>query len=621
MGSRMEELLRMLRQDLQTEDAAEDPRDPAREQLTEDAPGWVLREGGRVVKVEGGDERILFIAEDADQIPALPETSNSYMIRQNGSFRYRFRRDYESVEEFRLAPGNRSFSLFDGVLYTRDLGCLALFPPSRSAEGLRFPPQLRRIGKTAFLGCLRLGEVILPEGVKQICPSAFATAWGLTAVSLPDSVTQICPAAFSDCEKLERVRLPQALSQIEDECFFNCKKLAQIQAPRTLRTIGMRAFQFCWALTDFAFPEGLKEIGEEAFAGSGLKEAVLPRSLWRLGTDALRCHEMERAVVPASLGESWVDALILEPGKIRFDPPEQGPRWEGAALLSRDGLRMLRFDPSAGLERYELPGSVREVVRGAFRSPGKLRELRIPEGVTTLRDGAIGLSTIGKVYLPRSLQRIERRAIRYANDYGTVYLYPTDVAKEWLRESGFRTYIFRHDGEPGENLPPLAPPIGYDSFTAQCLGSPAWKKVERDTLAVYGRGDMRKLELIEYVDTGRGYDDEHYSPWHYPYGAGGGGREIGPFGSMVVCEGIERFCLVSKEPGLTALYLARTVEELDCGELRWTCPNLELVAIDGMETRLENAEDRPGRIFAVRESSAAHRALLAAGLQCFRLLP
>ncbi|MFK8269751.1 leucine-rich repeat protein [Capnocytophaga stomatis] len=67
------------------------------------------------------------------------------------------------------------------------------------------------IGECAFLDCIRLEEVILPDKLTTIKHGAFLGCQKLSKIHIPDSVTQWEFSAFLCCESLDFSRLPKRI--------------------------------------------------------------------------------------------------------------------------------------------------------------------------------------------------------------------------------------------------------------------------------------------------------------------------------------------------------------------------------------------------------------------------
>ena len=76
---------------------------------------------------------------------------------------------------------------------------LLLILPAAAETAL--PGELRIIEEEAFCGAASIGEIQLPQGVREIRARAFADS-SLTAINLPESLTCIAGNAFEGCDRV-----------------------------------------------------------------------------------------------------------------------------------------------------------------------------------------------------------------------------------------------------------------------------------------------------------------------------------------------------------------------------------------------------------------------------------
>ena len=118
---------------------------------------------------------------------------------------------------------------------------------------------LESIGKEAFLGCLNLQTVDIPDGLNKIGDRAFAET-GLDSVHIPTSVEEIGEGAFQDCDNLS---------------------YAYVDA----QTIGDYAFSNS-ALDDLKLGPHVRNVGDYAFADNDISGKVLMSGVVKLGDRA-----------------------------------------------------------------------------------------------------------------------------------------------------------------------------------------------------------------------------------------------------------------------------------------------------------------------------------------------
>lgn len=195
------------------------------------------------------------------------------------------------------------------------------------------------VPETAFLYCIALETVVLPEEVKAIGHNAFKSCLSLSKINL-ENVTHIGKSAFADCTVLKEVdmsevttiykgafwraglialSLPKATSISEGitdgnsgnaGSFASCQSLVSVEAPLLTNT-GYLSFAGCTALKIVNMPE-LTEIKQEAFYNTGLESINLDK-VTTVGKQAFeRCEKLTEVELPslATIGEQTFKGCI-----------------------------------------------------------------------------------------------------------------------------------------------------------------------------------------------------------------------------------------------------------------------------------------------------------------------
>ena len=81
------------------------------------------------------------------------------------------------------------------------------------------------IGEAAFLDCISLASVTIPNSVTSIGDYAFKYCTSLTSITIPNSVTSIGYGAFSYCTSLTSVTIPNSVTSIDWYAFSYCISL------------------------------------------------------------------------------------------------------------------------------------------------------------------------------------------------------------------------------------------------------------------------------------------------------------------------------------------------------------------------------------------------------------
>ena len=165
----------------------------------------------------------------------------------------------------------------------------------------------------AFIGCVKLQEIILPQGITSIGKQAFSVCVALESVSLPASVASIGRDAF-DGDTLSSVNVDQgnAVYSSVDGVLFNKDKKTLLFCPRGksgsfaipngVKVIGQSAFAWCSNLTGVTIPDGVEKIEERAFDKSGITSLELPDSVTVIENNALiNCSSLTSLKLSANL--------------------------------------------------------------------------------------------------------------------------------------------------------------------------------------------------------------------------------------------------------------------------------------------------------------------------------
>lgn len=124
------------------------------------------------------------------------------------------------------------------------------------------------IGKEAF--CSYRSEM------NKICEN-------ITAFVLPSTLTTICDSAFLGCLSLTSIDIPNSVTMIESKAFQECTNLADITLSQNLTSIPAQMCAGCPMLTSIVIPNSVKKIDVGAFLQSGLTQVTLGTEIEELG--------------------------------------------------------------------------------------------------------------------------------------------------------------------------------------------------------------------------------------------------------------------------------------------------------------------------------------------------
>ena len=113
----------------------------------------------------------------------------------------------DQLQEISVEVGNANFSAAGGVLYDK-AGTKLLLCPGGKEGTFTLPRRTTEIAESAFKGCKKITELVLPSGLTTIGSKAFS-GMNLTTVELPAELVNLSPDAFAYCSKLTEITVDE----------------------------------------------------------------------------------------------------------------------------------------------------------------------------------------------------------------------------------------------------------------------------------------------------------------------------------------------------------------------------------------------------------------------------
>ncbi len=394
-----------------------------------------------------------------------------------------------------------------------DIGKKA-FSGCEKIEGITLPPQLCKIASATFSGCKSLKAVQIPDKVTVIQADAFGNCSSLSEITLPESIVEIETIAFRYCSALKRINFEgdapkigiQTFIGVTADCYYpvgnttytleittqdfggdliwtyegkteeddkyKCGEnliwnltddgklvitgsgrmfdysvdeyqyapwyeekanITSIEIDDNVTYIGNYAFYMCNKVKDerTKLPEKLEEIGEgsfkncsiksvdipsmvscvgkEAFAWSGLRSVSLPSGLQYLPESMFaNSHYLHDVVFSKGLKEIGKEAFALCFELNSVDIPE------GVTSIDDGAFRWCGPYKTYGayyscynFKKVTLPSTLTTIGSGAFTNCQYLQSINIPENITEIQDDTFrNCYQLSSIIIPKGIKKI-----------------------------------------------------------------------------------------------------------------------------------------------------------------------------------------------------------------------
>lgn len=184
----------------------------------------------------------------------------------------------------------------------------AIFRNVSDITFLSLPGSIKEISPYAFIGCSKLREVKINEGITRLNHGMFSNCTALDSVSLPSGLETLGANVFSGCTSLRHIKLPKELRTIDADAFKDCSSLKAITLPDSLRTVESNVFSGCNSLESISVEEGNKHFSSDGIAlynasktelisfPCGIKEYRISRTTTSIKSWAFSCCDSLRNI-------------------------------------------------------------------------------------------------------------------------------------------------------------------------------------------------------------------------------------------------------------------------------------------------------------------------------------
>lgn len=309
---------------------------------------------------------------------------------------------------------------------------------------MEYPVQEKlHIGWQAFLDCVTLTGVMVPDSVSAIRFSAFAGCTNLAAVVLGSGVTLLDASAFDRTPALAAFSVAAAnpAFAVQDGVLFSKDAATLVRYPSGK------------AGTSYTIPASVETLRDRAFSGSVHLEGIgLPEGLLEIGSLAFTdCLKLRTLAIPGTVvqlgGDPFAGCAALE--QISVAPDNPCYRSVDGVLLTKDQTELVRFPPAHGSAEYAIPNGVTNIRNNAFLGGANLRKVTLPEGIIRLQGYSFaGCSNLVSITLPASVTILGSGVFSSCSKLASILCKGDRPLESWLGSAAY-TVVYYLPGTAG----------------------------------------------------------------------------------------------------------------------------------------------------------------------------
>lgn len=449
-------------------------------------------------------------------------TNTSFYIPKDASICLSSFSFNSTINDFIVHPDNPFYKDIDGILFSKDQSTLIFYPSEKKTEEYSIPSFVNSIEQGAFLGQRYLKTLNVPETVTEIGDRAFsyssleevnfsptttisdlgyqsfAYTYSLQTFVVPDSVTELNGTFHQSGIDSISFGEESQLTYIGVDTFSETMRLRSLTLPKNLETVEHSPFLNS-SIEELFFQSNLINIDPYSFQGLNRVQSItftVPQSNIAFENHVMTINEGKELILylPA---ENEAATLYINQhvetihydyainrkfnlDRIEVDPMNTHFKSVNGVLFSHDLSQLLLYPYTSTYVSYEIPDGTEEVI-SAFRRPIHLKEIIIPESVTTLPiyafsgsyidsvtfsgesklevipEGAFSYTLITDIVIPKSVLIIDRYAFSNTPLVNLEFEEGTQIIN-------IRAFAFQEASIVNLALPPADVVISVDAF-------------------------------------------------------------------------------------------------------------------------------------------------------------
>lgn len=307
----------------------------------------------------------------------------------------------------------------------------------------------------AFMECIELKSVVLPQNLKRIGDNAFYHCIELESITLPQSLKTIGLCAFGDCFSLKSISIPKNLTTINNQAFARCSSLKNISVKK-----GNKYFEVADDILygkeknkkytlircsadkkgDVSIKRKLHYIDPDSF--SGCKD-VTDIIIKKTGNTNCKKYKLMKGVI--STGFKSVDGIIYsyvwynwngykKEGWETYICP-QGKKGKVSIYNKTKIIGIGSFRECDKITDVKIPSNVAIIGATAFWGCKNINEMTLPKSAVFVGEAAFnGCENLEKALIPKSVQHIDEFCFG-ASEKVAIFGYENSYAEQYAKEN------------------------------------------------------------------------------------------------------------------------------------------------------------------------------------------
>ncbi len=353
-----------------------------------------------------------------------------------------------SLETIEVAPDNQNYKSVDGVLFSKDGGCILVYPSKKEGSSYTIPSGVKTIGCYWFAGNRNLQVLSIPKTVTQLeqwalwqcpnlrtidieattppsvlyrglngvsknciikvpkgCVSTYKQAEGWKEfTSITDEIPQIRP--HFKYEGINYSIIDFEKRTLEVQYNYKCT-MKEVKIPATINLngeiytvekIGQRAFFNNKDIERITLPNTIKHIDYKAFGSTRCIIDSIPPSVETIGAKAFyRINENNKFSIPNNIKEISPKAFLFS--RLKDFTGLSGINFNVSSnvLVNKKDSKLICYPSAKEFKELQLPSEITKLGRHAFYCADNLTTITIPSTVNSIEFAFWGADKLQKL--------------------------------------------------------------------------------------------------------------------------------------------------------------------------------------------------------------------------------